>query len=151
MQSVTVQCINLQQRKSTKHLPPSKLTLLPAWLLCRLICDWMSPPFSRVSRKSSENSAPKAMLCEQPPHFHRLACLVFSFFRLSSTRMLFSFMASRKRSFSFSRLSRSDLVIPFRVTEGSQPHEMSLPWAQARATLCVTPAAATAYANALSR
>lgn len=32
----------------------------------------MSPAFSRESKNSLENSIPKFILCEHPPHFHRL-------------------------------------------------------------------------------
>lgn len=49
------------------------LTIRPTWLLCKFIFDWISPAFSDESKKSSENSTPKFMLWEHPPHFHRLA------------------------------------------------------------------------------
>jgi len=52
---------------------------------------------------------------------------------------------------SLSKLSRNDFIKLLRLTDGSQPHEISLPWLQALATLCATPADDTAYANALSR
>ena len=51
------------------------LTSLPAWLLCRLIRDWISPAFSLESRNDLEKSTPKSRLCEQPPHFHLLLVL----------------------------------------------------------------------------
>lgn len=47
------------------------LTIRPTWLLCKLIFDWMSPAFSSESKNNSENSMPKFILWEHPPHFQR--------------------------------------------------------------------------------
>lgn len=125
----------------------------------------MSPAFSRESKNSSENSIPKSILCEQPAHFHRFVIFCFCF-RLDMTSLEFkpkvrwrplstmnrvSTMLSRNLFFSWSRLSRSAFVSPFRFELGSQPHDKSLPWLQALATLWTTPAAAIAWTNALSR
>lgn len=145
------------------------LTIRPTLLLCKLILDWISPAFSMESKNSSENSMPKFMLCEQPPHFQRLVafnlikmvCIneiiklrkkelqfygnyrgaLFCGAKFLGESMMRLSMVWKKCCRSNSKCLRSDFGIPFRLLCGSHPHEIKRPWLHARAMLNVTPAA----------
>lgn len=119
------------------------VTILPAWLLCKLMIDLISPAFSFASRKILENSMPKMMLCEHPPHFHRY--LFFSLYaRLSSPSI---------NELSLPLLINNTLgvIIFFGKSIEPHPHDVIIPWLQARVTACATPALKIEYAKLDSR
>ncbi len=108
----------------------------------------MSLYVSRESRKSLEKRSPNSTLGLQPPHSQESWGPRASAGNCSITPCTIPFprlMASSWRRLSLILNASSS---PRRFS--SQPQPFSLPMAQALDTACTTPAAAMAYANALS-
>lgn len=127
------------------HVP---LTCLPTLLLCSLMRAWMSLYVSRASRKSRENFSPNSTSGLHPPHSQESWGPGSSAGKCSMTPCtmpLPRWMASSCRRCSLILNASSS---PRRFS--SQLQAFSLPMEQAFATACTTPAAAMAYANALS-
>lgn len=119
------------------------VTILPAWLLCKLMIDFISPAFSFASRKIRENSMPKIMLWEQPPHFHRYLFFVLYTTRLSSIKELSLLPPLLINTFG--------VILFFGISIEPHPHDVMIPWLQARVTACATPALKMEYAKLDSR
>lgn len=94
----------------------------------------MSPPVSLISRKIRENSIPKMMLCEHPPHFHRYLFVIRLLARLRSFNVLFGVK-----------------ILYFGKSIEPHPHDVMIPSLQARVTACATPALKMEYAKLDSR
>lgn len=149
MQSNTADSFRLSvtHHTHTANTTPT-LTCLPTLLLWSLILEWMSLYVSRESRKSLEKRSPNSTLGLQPPHSQESWGPRASAGNCSITPCTMPFprlMASSWRRLSLILNASSS---PRRFS--SQPQAFSLPMAQALDTACTTPAAAMAYANALS-